>query len=151
MNSGEETLRNKRITVNVNDYCFEVIDKLQGHCGNSSSSVVYYMIRNWIIDNSKKIVDSFKINLSKIKNKYITNLREVTTEKDLDEYKKNIIKKLPQLLRKVSSINVIKFEEHLGINAGIIEELFLYHSEDIEDITGLDLILKDEIIINKSI
>lgn len=151
MSSGEKKHRNKRITVYVSDYYYEVIDELQGHCGNSNSSVVDYIIRNWIIDNSKKIVGDFEINLAKIRRKYYPNLRDISIKKDLDVNKKNLIEKLPQLLRRVSSFKVIKLADRLEVNPEDIEDLFLYHSKDIEDITELDLILEDDKIKNNSI
>ncbi len=150
MSLKEKEPRNKQLTVYINDYIHEVIKKLKGHCGDHLSSVGYYIIKDWIIKNSKIIVDQYNINLAEIQSRYYPDSGDITVEREYTKSKKKIIDSLPQKFKGIESISVEDLADQLDTKPKVIIELFTFHYEEIEK-TKLRLILSDKVILNKSL
>jgi len=146
MNSEEKEVRKNRLTVNVNDYYNEVITKLKGPCGDSISSVIYYIIKDWIINNSDKLTKIFRINFSQIQSNYGNETRNVILEKKQSIFQKNIISFLSKNLSGIISIKIEDLAEQLNIKVTHLRELFLFHYDKLQD-AGINYNLDDDKII----
>ena len=146
MNSEEKDIRKNRLTVNVNDYYNEVINKLKGPCGDSISSVIYYIIKDWIINNSDKLTKVFRINFSQIQINYSNNNRNVIFDKKLNTFQRNIISFLSTNLSGIISIKINDLAEQLNIEVSHLRELFLFHYDKLKD-AGINYYLDDDKII----
>ena len=64
MSSSEKKKEKKdkrRITVNLEEIDYQIIDTLEGVIANSKSSVIYQMIKEWINQNSDRIMNTWDI------------------------------------------------------------------------------------------
>lgn len=150
MDSGEKELRKNRLTVNVNDFYKEIITRLKGLCGDSISSVIYYILRDWIINNTEKFINTYGIDIVGIRREYQLELNESIIEKKLTTSKKKLIESFSQCFKGISKINIEDLATQLNVTPTSIRDLFFYHYEDLQKLE-LDLILVDKIILNKKI
>lgn len=134
MITNDEDTRKNRITININNFHNEILNKLKGHCGDSISSIVNYMIKDWINNNSKKIIDDFKINLPNIQSKYYYEKEEIVTDIPFNDIKKKIIDTFPRIFTNTNSIQINDLAELLNTKTKTIIEIFTFHSKELQKI-----------------
>ena len=75
----------KRITVNLEDIDFKVIEALEGVIASSFSSVINQMIREWINQNSERIMKMWGIDLAGIRRQIQAETKGLSIKKELEQ------------------------------------------------------------------
>ena len=75
----------KRITVNLENIDYKIIDALEGVIANSKSAVIYQMIKEWINQNSEHIMKTWEIDLAGIRRQVIAETRGLSIKKELKD------------------------------------------------------------------
>ena len=115
----------KRITVNLENIDYQIIDALEGVIANSKAAVIYQMIKEWINQNSDRII-----------------------KKDLKDLDKEIINQLPELFETISSIKAVELAEILEINQKTLQRVIFGHRNELLKL-GLNLKYEDGLISKK--
>ncbi len=144
----ELELPKERITINMDKLDHEIVMELMGTMGNSKSSVICQIVKEWIVQNSEKMMNVWEIDLAGIKRRVKAEAMGVSLEKDLEDYEKSIIEQFPEIFSNVEEISIEEVAEVLKVNKATIRKIVLSHNQKLEDL-ALDLKYKNGIIINK--
>ena len=139
----------KRITVNLEDIDFKVVEALEGVIASSLSSVINQMIREWINQNSDRIMKMWGIDLAGIRRQVQAETKGLSIKKELEELDKEIIFQLPELFETINSINASKLAELLDINEKTLERVIFGHRKELLKV-GLDLSYENGLIARKN-
>ena len=139
----------KRITVNLEDIDFKVIEALEGVIASSLSSVVNQMVREWINQNSERIMKMWGIDLAGIRRQVQAETKGLSIKKELEELDKEIINQLPELFETITSINASKLAELLDINEKTLERVIFGHRKELLKVS-LDLSYENGLITKKN-
>ena len=138
----------KRITVNLENIDYKIIDALEGVIANSKAAVIYQMIKEWINQNSERIMNTWEIDLAGIRRQVLAETKGLSIKEELKELDKEIIEQLPKLFETISSINSKELAEILEVNQKTLQRVvFGYRNELLK--LGLNLIYEDGLIIKK--
>jgi len=146
----ELDLSKERITVNIDKLDHEIITNLIGVMGNSKSAIIAQIIKEWINQNSEKMMNTWEIDLAGIKRQIIAEARGIELEKELKEYELSIINKLPEIFDSVEEIELEEVADLLGVNLLTVRKIIIFHKKKLENV-GLNLIYKTGTIINKNL
>jgi len=146
----ELTIPKERVTINIDKIDLEIVNSLIGVIGNSKSSVIYQMIKEWITQNSDKLMSMWEIDLAGIRRQVIAKQKGIKIEKKLEALEIEIIKQLPDLFSNIESINTEELAEFLRINQRTLKKIIFTQKEELKKV-GLKLVYKDGLIINKEI
>jgi hypothetical protein len=138
----------KRITLNIEDIDFKVIEALEGVIASSFSSVINQMIREWINQNSDRIMKMWGIDLAGIRRQVQAETKGLSIKKELEELDREIINQLPELFETINSINASKLAELLDINEKTLERVIFGHRKELLKV-GLDLSYENGLISKK--
>jgi len=144
----EIDLGKERITVNLDKIDFEIVNNLIGVIGNSKSSVISQMVKEWILQNSEKMMNTWEIDLAGIRRKVMAEAKGVRVEEELEEYEKSVIEQFPKIFNKVEELSAKEASEMLKVNQSTIKKIIIFHNNKLETL-GLNLTYKDGMIINK--
>ena len=135
----------KRITVNLENIDYKIIDALEGVIANSKSAVIYQMIKEWINQNSEHIMKTWEIDLAGIRRQVIAETKGLSIKKELKDLDREIIEQLPMLFETISSINSKELAEILEVNQKTLQRvIFGYRTELLK--LGLNLAYEDGLI-----
>ncbi len=138
----------KRITVNLENIDYKIIDALEGVIANSKSAVIYQMIKEWINQNSEHIMKTWEIDLAGIRRQVIAETKGLSIKKELKDLDREIIEQLPMLFETISSINSKELGEILEVNQKTLQRvIFGYRTELLK--LGLNLAYEDGLITKK--
>ena len=140
--------QDKRITVNLDQIDYKIVETLEGVIGNSKSSVVYQMIKEWINQNSERIMKTWDIDLVGIRRQVISELKGLTIQEEMKDLEKDIIKQLPALFETINNIEPNELASILEINAQTLKKVILMHRKELLDL-GLNLKYEDGKIIKQ--
>ena len=87
----------KRVTVNLELIDYKIIEALEGVIANSKSAVIYQMIKEWINQNSERIMKTWDIDLAGIRRQVLAETKGLPIKEELKELDKEIINQLPRL------------------------------------------------------
>jgi len=146
----ELTIPKERVTINIDKIDLEIVNSLIGVIGNSKSSVIYQMVKEWITQNSDKLMSMWEIDLAGIRRQVIAKQKGIKIEKELEALEIEIIKQLPDLFSNIESINTEELAEFLRINQRTLKKIIFTQKEELKKV-GLKLVYKDGLIINKEI
>jgi hypothetical protein len=146
----ELDLSKERITVNIDKLDHEIITNLIGVMGNSKSAIIAQIIKEWINQNSEKMMNTWEIDLAGIKRQILAEVKGIELEKELKDYELSIINKLPEIFDSVEEIELEELAELLGVNVLTVRKIIIFHKKRLEDV-GLDLIYKSGTIINSNL
>jgi len=146
----ELTIPKERVTINIDKIDLEIVNSLIGVIGNSKSSVIYQMVKQWITQNSDKLMSMWEIDLAGIRRQVIAKQKGIKIEKELEALEIEIIKQLPDLFSNIESINTEELAEFLRINQRTLKKIIFTQKEELKKV-GLKLVYKDGLIINKEI
>jgi hypothetical protein len=139
-----------RITVNLEEIDYRIIDALNGVIANSEAGVIYQMIREWINQNSDRIMNTWDIDLGAIRRQVLAETKGIAVKKEIEEIEKEIIKQLPEIFNSIEEISAKEAADFLEVNPKTLKKIIFIHNDELEK-SGLKLSYKDGIIINKSI
>jgi len=121
----------KRITVNLEEIDYQIIDTLEGVIANSKSSVIYQMIKEWINQNSDRIMSMWGIDLAGIRRQVVAETKGLSIKKDLDELDKEVINQLPELFETINSISARELAKILDINETSLKRIIFGHRQEL--------------------
>ena len=139
----------KRITVNLENIDYKIIDALEGVIANSKAAVIYQMIKEWINQNSERIMNTWEIDLAGIRRQVLAETKGLSIKEELKELDKEIIEQLPKLFETISSINSKELAEILEVNQKTLQRVVFGYRKELLKL-GLNLIYEDGLIIKKS-
>ena len=146
--TNELDLPKERVTINLDKLEHEIVINLIGTLGNSKSSVICQMIKEWIKENSEKLINTWEIDLPGIKRQVIAEAKGVEIDKELKDIEVSIINQFPELFMAIESITVEEAAKMLQIAPFTLKKIIIYHRKTLEE-KGLKLTYKDGSIINK--
>jgi hypothetical protein len=138
----------KRITVNLENIDYKIIDALEGVIANSKAAVIYQMIKEWINQNSERIMNTWEIDLAGIRRQVLAETKGLSIKEELKELDKEIIEQLPKLFETISSINSKELAEILEVNQKTLQRVVFGYRKELLKL-GLNLIYEDGLIIKK--
>ena len=138
----------KRITVNLENIDYKIIDALEGVIANSKAAVIYQMIKEWINQNSERIMSTWEIDLAGIRRQVLAETKGLSIKEELKELDKEIIEQLPKLFETISSINSKELAEILEVNQKTLQRVVFGYRKELLKL-GLNLIYEDGLIIKK--
>lgn len=146
--SNELDLPKERVTINIDKLDHEIVLNLIGVIGNSKSSVVGQMVKDWIKQNSERLLNTWEIDLPGLKNQIIAEATGVKIDKELNNIEIDTINHLPEFLGSIETITVDEAAKILKIAPFTLKKIIIYHGKTLKE-KGLELTYKDGSIINK--
>ena len=143
-----EDEKNKRITVNLEDIDFKIIEALEGVIARKKASVITQMIKEWINQNSDRIMKTWDIDLAGIRRQVLAETKGLSIKEELKDLDKEVIKQLPELFETINSINVSELAVIIDINQRTLQRVIFGHRKELLEL-GLNLIYKDGLITKK--
>ena len=143
-----EDEKNKRITVNLEDIDFKIIEALEGVIARKKASVINQMIKEWINQNSERIMKTWDIDLAGIRRQVLAETKGLSIKEELQDLDKEVIKQLPDLFETINSINVSELASIIDINQRTLQRVIFGHRKELLEL-GLNLIYKDGLITKK--
>ena len=137
-----EQKQDKRITVNLDQIDYKIVETLEGVIGNSKSSVIYQMVKEWINQNSDRIMNTWNIDLVGIRRNVISELKGLSIQEEMKDLEKDIIKQLPVLFETINNIEPEELASILEINAQTLKKVVLMYRKELLDL-GLNLKYED--------
>ena len=117
----------KRITVNLEVIDYKIIEALEGVIANKKAAVIYQMIKEWINQNSDRIMKTWGIDLAAIRKEVLAETKGLPIKKELERVDREIITQLPKLFESIKSIEVSELAEILEINPRTLTKvIFLF-------------------------
>jgi hypothetical protein len=138
----------KRITVNLENIDYKIIDALEGVIANSKSAVIYQMIKEWINQNSEHIMKTWEIDLAGIRRQVIAETKGLSIKKKLKDLDREIIEQLPMLFETISSIKSKELAEILEVNQKTLQRIIFGYRKELLKLE-LNLIYEDGLITKK--
>ncbi len=143
-----EDEKKKRITVNLDDIDFKIIEALEGVIARKKASVITQMIKEWINQNSERIMKTWDIDLAGIRRQVLAETKGLSIKEELQDLDKEVIKQLPELFETINNINVSELAEIVDINQRTLQRVIFGHRKELLKL-GLNLIYKDGLITKK--
>lgn len=137
-----EQKQDKRITVNLDQIDYKIVETLEGVIGNSKASVIYQMVKEWINQNSERIMNTWDIDLVGIRRQVVAELKGLSIQEEMKELEKDIIKQLPALFETINNIEPEELASILEVNAQTIKKVVLIYRTELLDL-GLNLKYED--------
>jgi len=131
----------KRITVNLENIDYKIIDALEGVIANSKAAVIYQMIKEWINQNSERIMKTWEIDLAGIRRQVLAETKGLSIKEELKDLDIEVIKQLPKLFETINSIKISELAEIVDINQRTLQRVIFGHRKEL---VGLGLNLKYE-------
>jgi len=144
----ELDLPKDRATVNIDRLDHEIVLNLIGVIGNSKSAVICQMVKDWIKQNTDKLINTWEIDLPGIKRQIIAEAKGIKIDKDLKDFEESVIEQIPELFEAIESISIEEAAKMLEIAPFTLKKIIIYHRKTLEE-KGLELTYKDGSIINK--
>ncbi|MHA1196268.1 MAG: hypothetical protein ACTSRH_09780 [Promethearchaeota archaeon] len=136
----------KRVTVNLELIDYKIIEALEGVIANSKSAVIYQMIKEWINQNSERIMKTWDIDLAGIRRQVLAETKGLPIKEELKELDKEIINQLPRLFETIKSIKVEELAEILEINQKTLKKIIFGYRDELLK-RNLDLKYENGLII----
>ncbi|MFX0082861.1 MAG: hypothetical protein ACFE94_14010 [Candidatus Hodarchaeota archaeon] len=144
----ELDLPKDRATINIDRLDHEIVLNLIGVIGNSKSAVICQMVKDWIKQNTDKLINTWEIDLPGIKRQIIAEAKGIKIDKDLKDFEESVIEQIPELFEAIESISIEEAAKMLEIAPFTLRKIIIYHRKTLEE-KGLELTYKDGSIINK--
>jgi len=148
MTSEESEDAKKRITVNLEKIDYKIIDALENVIANSKAAVIYQMIKEWINQNSERIMKTWDIDLGGIRRQVLAETKGLPIKEELGKLDKEIIQQLPALFETIKSISVVELAEILEINQQTLKKVIFGYRKELLKL-GLDLLYENGLVIKK--
>ena len=146
--ANELDLPKERVTINVDKLDHKIVKNLIGVIGNSKSAVVCQMVKDWITQNTERLINIWEIDLPGIKRQIIAEAKGIKIDKELKDFEESVVKQLPELFEAIESISIEEAAKILDIAPFTFKKIIIYHRKTLQE-KGLELTYKDGSIINK--
>ena len=121
----------KRITVNLEVIDYKIIEALEGVIANKKAAVIYQMIKEWINQNSDRIMKTWGIDLAALRREVLAETKGLPIKKELEKVDKEIINQLPKLFESIKSIDVNELAEILEVNPRTLTKVIFGYREEL--------------------
>jgi len=148
MTSGISDEEKKRITVNLEQIDYKIIEALEGVIANKKASVIYQMIKEWINQNSDRIMKTWGIDLAGIRKEVLAETKGLPIKEELQKLDIEIINQLPKLFKTINSIEVEELAEILEINQRTLKKVIFGYRDELLKL-DLDVKYEDGLIIKQ--
>ena len=138
----------KRITVNLENIDYKIIDALEGVIASSKAAVIYQMIKEWINQNSERIMKTWEIDFAGIRRQVLAETKGLSIKEELKDLDREIIEQLPMLFETISSINSKELAEILEVNQKTLQRVIFGYRKELLKL-GLNLGYEDGLITKK--
>ena len=139
----------KRITVNLEVIDYKIIEALEGVIANKKAAVIYQMIKEWINQNSDRIMKIWGIDLAAIRKEVLAETKGLPIKKELERVDREIIAQLPKLFESIRSIDVSELAEILEINPRTLTKVIFGYREELLKL-NLDLEYENGLVYKKT-
>jgi len=131
-------------TINLNLFNAIIIKNLLRVFGDSPSSIINYIIEDWIKLNSNKLNSSYGIDIINIK-------REVQFLKKKIEIKntENVLKKIFEVFKKTDKIKIKKLAKLLNINYLKLMNIITLKGDELEEESSLSLAIDGDYVVKE--
>lgn len=140
--------KKKRITVNLETIDYKIVEALEGVIANKKASVIYQMIKEWINQNSDRIMKTWGIDLAGIRKEVLAETKGLPIREELDKLDKEVLSQLPGLFETIKSISVEELSEILEVNQQTLKKVIFGYREELLK-QSLDLSYENGLIIKK--
>lgn len=145
MTERDEEKKKQRITVGLDDFDHKVITKMSLNRNLSLSEVVRTVVHQWIEYNPDLLKKNYNIDFKEITDELRQESYEISIDKTLKSFEKDIIKELPEFFELVENISILDLAEHFDVDKKVIKRLIFTHGKEIRKLS-LNLTLKNDVI-----
>ncbi len=146
--SKEKRSNLSRVMAGFDDFDFRVINQIAKNRNISLSEVVRTIVHQWIEFNPEILERNYGINFREISEEIQRETYEISLDKSLKPFEKDIINELPEFFSIVEEIDLNDLAGHFEVDKKVIKRIIFTHGKEIKKI-GLNLSLKNNIIYNK--
>lgn len=144
-NNDEEPPKSVRITTTLDYIDAKIIENLQGALGNSQSSVINYIIKDWIKTNSDKIRLTYGIDIAGIRREIQSVIKGIEIE---EEIQMNVMNELQKRFKRIKKMKISSLAEMMSVHEQTLVNIITLKGDDLEQ-KGLDLEIDGEFIVKK--
>jgi len=134
-----------RVTAGLDDFDYKVVNRMASKRAVSLSEVVRTIIHKWIEGNPQLLNDNYGINFREITEEIERKTYEISIDKELKLFEKDIINELPDFFEMVEEVSVNDIAQHFEVDKTVIKRIIFTHGKEIKKI-GINLKLKNDII-----
>lgn len=134
-----------RITTTLDYIDAKIIENLQGALGNSQSSVINYIIKDWIKTNSEKIRLTYGIDIAGIRREIQSVIKGIEIE---EEIQKNVMSELQKRFKRIKKMKISSLAEMMSVHEQTLINIITLKGDELEE-QGLDLEIDGDYIVKK--
>jgi hypothetical protein len=134
-----------RITTTLDYIDAKIIENLQGALGNSQSSVINYIIKDWIKTNSEKIRLTYGIDIAGIRREIQSVIKGIEIE---EEIQKNVMTELQKRFKRIKKMKISSLAEMMSVHEQTLINIITLKGDELEE-QGLDLEIDGDYIVKK--
>ncbi|MFO8017621.1 MAG: hypothetical protein R6U96_03240 [Promethearchaeia archaeon] len=144
--SAEEDLpKSVRITTTLDYIDAKIVENLQGAFGNSQSSVISYIVKEWIKSNSEMLRQTYGIDIAGIRREIQSAMKGVPIEKEVEE---RVFKALLNRFKRIKRYNTEKLAELISVHPQTLIDLITLRGDALEE-KGLNLIIDGDFVVKE--
>jgi hypothetical protein len=134
-----------RVTTILEEFDYKVVNRIAKDRNLSLSEVVRTIVRYWIESNPELLKTNYGIDLKEITDELRQESYEISVDKTLKSFEKDIIKELPVFFDIVESVSIDELAGHFDVDTRVIKRIIFIHGKEIKKL-GLALTLKNNVI-----
>jgi hypothetical protein len=134
-----------RITTTLDYIDAKIIENLQGALGNSQSSVINYIIKDWIKTNSEKIRLTYGIDIAGIRREIQSVIKGIEIE---EEIQKNVMTELQKRFKRIKKMKISSLAEMMSVHEQTLINIITLKGDELEE-KGLNLEIDGDYIVKK--
>jgi hypothetical protein len=143
--SKEKRSNLSRVTAGLDDFDYKVVNRIAKSRKLPLSEVVRTIVHYWIESNPELLKTNYGIDLKEITDELRQESYEISVDKTLKSFERDIIKELPVFFDIVESVSIDELAGHFDVDTRVIKRIIFIHGKEIKRL-GLALTLKDNII-----
>jgi len=133
-----------RISTTVDYIDAKIIDNLRGTFGNSRSSVISYIIKDWVKSNTDTLI-KYGIDIAGMRKEIKSSKKEIKIE---EEIQKHIFEGLELRFKRIKRYNIEKLAELLSVHVQTLIDFITLKGDDLEKV-GLNLQIDGDYIVKE--
>ncbi|MHA1723596.1 MAG: hypothetical protein ACTSXH_01980 [Promethearchaeota archaeon] len=142
----EELPKSVRITTTLDFIDAKIIENLQGAFGNSQSSVINYIIKDWVKTNSDLLRLSYGIDIAGIRREIQSAIKGIEIEKELQ---KRIFEELLIRFKRIKRIKITELAELLRVHPQTLKDIITIKGDELEAKSGLNLAIDGDFVVKE--
>ncbi len=142
----EELPKSVRITTTLDFIDAKIIENLQGAFGNSQSSVINYIIKDWVKTNSDMLRLSYGIDIAGIRREVQSVIKGIEIEAELQ---KRIFNELILRFKRIKKIKITELAELLSVHPHTLKDIITLKGDELEEESGLSLAIDGDYVVKE--